>query len=108
MIKISDLHKKWMKDPEYRKEYDALEEEFSLIIAIAKARMRAGGSSFGLERTVPFTAGEQGFVGSASHSITATAGPSAASIAASLRSATARCSFSMRAFRSASSATDLS
>ena len=42
MIKISDLHKKWMKDPEYRKEYDALEEEFALIAAVAKARIRAG------------------------------------------------------------------
>jgi len=38
MIKISDLHKKWMKDPEYRKEYDTLEEEFALILAVAKAR----------------------------------------------------------------------
>ena len=28
MTRIKDLHKKWMKDPEYRKEYDALEEEF--------------------------------------------------------------------------------
>jgi transcriptional regulator with XRE-family HTH domain len=42
MIKISDLHKKWMKYPEYRKEYDALEEEFALIAAVARARLRAG------------------------------------------------------------------
>jgi transcriptional regulator with XRE-family HTH domain len=42
MIKISDLHKKWMKDPEYRKEYDALEEEFALIAEVAKARLRSG------------------------------------------------------------------
>ena len=42
MIKFRDLHKKWMKDPEYRKEYDALEEEFALILAVAKARARAG------------------------------------------------------------------
>jgi transcriptional regulator with XRE-family HTH domain len=42
MTKLSDLHKKWMKDPAYRKEYDALEEEFSLIAAIHKARLRAG------------------------------------------------------------------
>lgn len=42
MIKISTLHKKWMKDPEYRKEYDALEEEFALIEAVAKARLRSG------------------------------------------------------------------
>ncbi len=41
-MKISTLHKKWMKDPEYRKEYEALEEEFALIAAVAKARARAG------------------------------------------------------------------
>jgi transcriptional regulator with XRE-family HTH domain len=42
MTKLSTLHKKWMKDPEYRKEYDALEEEFALIAAVAKARLRSG------------------------------------------------------------------
>ncbi len=42
MIKISDLHKKWMKNPKYRKEYAALEEEFALIAEVAKARARAG------------------------------------------------------------------
>lgn len=42
MIKMSTLHKKWMKDPDYRKEYDALEEEFALIAAVAKARLRSG------------------------------------------------------------------
>jgi hypothetical protein len=30
------------KDPEYRKEYDALEEEFALAAEVAKARSRAG------------------------------------------------------------------
>jgi hypothetical protein len=35
---ISDLHRKWMKNPAYRKEYEALEEEFALIAEIAKAR----------------------------------------------------------------------
>ena len=42
MIKMSTLHKKWMKDPDYRKDYDALEEEFALIAAVAKARLRSG------------------------------------------------------------------
>ena len=42
MTKIKDLHRKWMKDPEYRKEYDALEEEFALAAAVAKARTRSG------------------------------------------------------------------
>jgi transcriptional regulator with XRE-family HTH domain len=42
MKKISDLHKGWMKDAAYRKEYDALEEEFALASAMIAARSRAG------------------------------------------------------------------
>jgi transcriptional regulator with XRE-family HTH domain len=42
MSKIRDLHAEWMKDPEYRKEYDALEEEFALAHAMIEARARAG------------------------------------------------------------------
>src|SRR5438874_8366327 len=42
MTKLSDLNKKWMKDPEFRREYDALEEEFAFILEVAKARRRAG------------------------------------------------------------------
>ena len=42
MTKLADLHKKWMKDPEYRREYEALEEEFALASAIIEARSRAG------------------------------------------------------------------
>ena len=41
-MKFSTLHEKWMKDPAYRKEYDALEEEFALIAEVAKARQRSG------------------------------------------------------------------
>ena len=37
MIKFDTLHKKWMKDPAYRREYDALEEAFALIAARARA-----------------------------------------------------------------------
>ena len=37
-----DLHKKWMKNPAYRREYAALEEEFSLTAALIEARARAG------------------------------------------------------------------
>jgi transcriptional regulator with XRE-family HTH domain len=55
MIKISDLHKKWMKDPAYRKEYDALEEEFALILAVAKARRRAGLSQAQLAKRMKTT-----------------------------------------------------
>jgi transcriptional regulator with XRE-family HTH domain len=55
MTKISDLHKKWMKDPEYRKEYDALEEEFALAAEVAKARSRAGLSQAELARRMKTT-----------------------------------------------------
>ena len=55
MIKFSDLHKKWMKEPAYRKEYEALEEEFVLIEAIAKARIRAGLSQAELARRMKTT-----------------------------------------------------
>lgn len=42
-IKASDIHGKWMKeDPEYRREYDALEEEFALIEALMLARAHSG------------------------------------------------------------------
>ncbi|MBN8646714.1 MAG: helix-turn-helix transcriptional regulator [Caulobacterales bacterium] len=36
-----DLHKEWMQDPEYAKEYDELEEEFALIKAVISARIGA-------------------------------------------------------------------
>jgi transcriptional regulator with XRE-family HTH domain len=39
-----------MRDPEYRKEYDALEEEFALAAAVIKARRRAGLSQGELAR----------------------------------------------------------
>ena len=41
-IPISELHERWMKDPEYAREYIALEEEFALIEALIQARARAG------------------------------------------------------------------
>ena len=55
MVKFNDLHKKWMKDPEYRKEYDALEEEFALAAAVAKARIRAGLSQMQLAKRMKTT-----------------------------------------------------
>ena len=39
---INDLAKEWMKDPAFRREYDALEEEFALATALLSARDRAG------------------------------------------------------------------
>ncbi len=41
-IRADDLHKNWMKDSKYRREYEALEEEFSLVNALIEARARAG------------------------------------------------------------------
>lgn len=42
MTKIKDLHAKWMKDAEYREEYEALEAEFAVAKALIEARARAG------------------------------------------------------------------
>lgn len=55
MTKLKDLHKKWVKDPEYRREYDALEEEFALILEVAKARQRAGLSQAELAKRMKTT-----------------------------------------------------
>jgi ribosome-binding protein aMBF1 (putative translation factor) len=55
MTKIKDLHNSRMKDPTYRKEYDALEEEFTVMAAIAKARCRAGLSQAELARRMKTT-----------------------------------------------------
>ena len=55
MTKISTLHKKWMKEPDYRKEYEALEEEFALIAEVARARMRAGLSQAQLAKRMKTT-----------------------------------------------------
>ena len=35
------LKRRWMKDPDFRREYDALEDEFALILEVAKAQQRA-------------------------------------------------------------------
>jgi ribosome-binding protein aMBF1 (putative translation factor) len=42
LIRATDLHKKWLKDPAYRREYEALEGEFALVGAMMEARARAG------------------------------------------------------------------
>ena len=36
------MHKKWMKEPKYRKAYEALEGEFVLASAVTDVRNRAG------------------------------------------------------------------
>jgi transcriptional regulator with XRE-family HTH domain len=42
MARIADLHKKWLREPKYRRAYEALEEEFTLASALIDARSRAG------------------------------------------------------------------
>lgn len=42
MTKLTELKRAWMNDPDFRAEYDALEDEFTLIRALIEARTRAG------------------------------------------------------------------
>ena len=42
MTDVKALFKEWRKDPEYRREYEALEEEFALATAVISARVQAG------------------------------------------------------------------
>lgn len=39
---VETVAQEWFEDPEFRAEYDALEEEFSLAAAFIKARSAAG------------------------------------------------------------------
>ena len=41
-IPFSKLKNRWLKDPEFRKEYEALDEEFALARALIEARTKAG------------------------------------------------------------------
>ena len=41
-IAMRDIAKEWLKDPEFRAEYEALEPEFALASALIEARTRAG------------------------------------------------------------------
>jgi len=55
MTKLSVLKGRWMKDPVFRREYDALEDEFALMLEVAKARNRAGLSQAELARRMKTT-----------------------------------------------------
>lgn len=50
MTKISDLHRRWAKDADYKEAYDALGEEFDLARALIEARAAAGLSQSQLAR----------------------------------------------------------
>ena len=41
-IPFSKIKDKWMKDPAFRAEYDRLEPEYALALALIKARTKAG------------------------------------------------------------------
>ena len=55
MTKLKDLKAMLLKDPEVRREYDALEEEFALVLEVAKARRRAGLSQAELAKRMKTT-----------------------------------------------------
>lgn len=42
MSKVIDLHRKWIKDSEYRKAHESLAPEFELVRALIHARVQAG------------------------------------------------------------------
>ena len=50
MTKISELHRRWSKDRNYKDAYDALGEEFDLARALIEARTAAGLSQSQLAR----------------------------------------------------------
>lgn len=50
VTKISDLHRRWSKDADYKDGYDALGEEFDLAHALIEARTAAGLSQAQLAR----------------------------------------------------------
>jgi transcriptional regulator with XRE-family HTH domain len=55
MTRHKDLKARLLKDPEVRRAYDALEEEFALILEVAKARRRAGLSQAELAKRMKTT-----------------------------------------------------
>jgi ribosome-binding protein aMBF1 (putative translation factor) len=55
MTSLKDLKARLLKDPEVRKHYDSMEEEFALIAEVAKARARAGLSQAQLAKRMKTT-----------------------------------------------------
>ena len=50
MTRISELHRRWSKDGDYKDAYDSLGEEFDLARALIEARTAAGLSQAQLAR----------------------------------------------------------
>lgn len=40
LIPFEQIHKEWMKDPEYRREYEKLEPEFQIARALIEVRIK--------------------------------------------------------------------
>jgi DNA-binding XRE family transcriptional regulator len=55
MARITEIHKRWMKGPKYRKAYEALEDEFAVAKAVIAARNRAGLTQMELARKMGTT-----------------------------------------------------
>jgi ribosome-binding protein aMBF1 (putative translation factor) len=55
MTKLKDLKARLLKNPDVRKEYDALEEEFAVALAVAKARRKSGLSQVQLAKRMNTT-----------------------------------------------------
>lgn len=55
MARITEMHKRWMKEPKYRKAYHALEDEFAVAKAVIAARNRAGLTQTELARKMKTT-----------------------------------------------------
>jgi transcriptional regulator with XRE-family HTH domain len=55
MARISDMHKRWMKEPSYRKAYATLEDEFVLASEVIGVRNRAGLTQEALAREMGTT-----------------------------------------------------
>lgn len=55
MAKIETLKPRWLKDPEFRKAYDALENEFAIARELMRARVRAGLTQAELARQMKTT-----------------------------------------------------
>ena len=52
MTKVRDLHRRWLKDGEYRKAHAALSDEFDLARTMLEARARAGLTQAELARRI--------------------------------------------------------
>jgi ribosome-binding protein aMBF1 (putative translation factor) len=55
MTSLKDLKARLLKDPEVRRHYDAMQEEFALMAEVAKARARAGLSQAELAKRMKTT-----------------------------------------------------